>query len=214
MPERNRFNADVAAVAEDAKQSVTQLIAELKTLTPTELLRVPRNVINQLSHRQYVGVIGAVAPFIAPNQLLPRQGHDNPIGPLKAKRKPWSAAKWWGATGPFYRAALITLAISVAIPIFTTLAWPSLKMRIDQARLVRTVDASIWPSCNRLDTYVDGCVYRNRTPLRWEIATRYLRIDAEQLRVLNSHITYPTPIPANSSLIVWRGRGRLMEYRR
>lgn len=76
----------------------------------------------------------------------------------------------------------------------------------------RPIRVSTWPSCRRLDGYVDGCLYRTGSPhttLR-QLADR-LDMPADELARSNRHLTTAADaaLARGTSVVVWRGTAEL-----
>lgn len=80
--------------------------------------------------------------------------------------------------------------------------------------VVRPASTAGWPLCQRLDRHVDGCVYRTGSPdMTIARAATLLGMDAVKLWAINKHLATSTSttaaLAAGSTIIVWRGVGRL-----
>lgn len=71
---------------------------------------------------------------------------------------------------------------------------------------VRTMSTGYWPTCRRLDGYVDGCLYRvASTGLSVPRATQLLNQPADDFLKVNPQLARADVIPPGTTLVVWRG---------
>jgi hypothetical protein len=193
------FLNDVKALRTQQKAERSARLTRLKAMTPEAFVRVPREELQELSYREYAEVVRHVAP-------------EHHLPELRKQAKP--AARWW--TG-MRRFAVPTAARAVAFGVITGLLILAASLAVAPAiegwkspapPLVRSIDASTWPPCHRLDPSVDGCTYLPAGNMTWERAASLLQIPERELRQSNRHINQ-ADIPQQTMLIVWRHRGQL-----
>jgi hypothetical protein len=201
MPKKlDEFLKDVESAKAKGDAADTELIKKLKTLSPEDFARVPRQVLSMVSNQQYADIVRTIAPDMTLKQ--PKLISPSP----RLKRRIWS----W-LPRPFVAIVsgfLLGVAILCAI-IFTptVVEWWSYA-----TPLTRETDATTWPRCPRLTRWTDGCVYRVKSGLTWTEAAGYLDMPLSNLIRVNRHIQTDM-IPAGATLIVWRDRFKLQEHR-
>lgn len=199
---RTLFRRNVARLGDEERAASASLVARLKRLTPVELLRQPRRVFADLSIAQYREIIAAVAPEIAAT-LPPDEEVEVP-----SLLDRWRA--FWARRSAFTRACLLTaVGALIGTPAIVTIG-PVLAWRLAPYTLQRPVSTETWPRCGRLTGDVDGCVYVPHRDLAWPEVATATQIEVTSLRTTNGHLPQAM-IPAGTTLIIWRGRGRLQE---
>jgi hypothetical protein len=205
MPEKLKtFLRDVTSAKVKADAADAVVIATLKKMTAEEFARVPRDVLDDLSTKQYADIVRAVAPEVQlanPEKTISAGGRHT-----RAWREYWT----WIPT-PLV-ALIVGLATGVMVLTAMVSATPLLEWQSYSTRLSRPAYVGEWPRCRRLSRWTDGCVYGVTTGMSWQNATEYLDIPESYLRTLNRHIPGDA-IPAGSDLTVWRDRFPLQEAR-
>jgi hypothetical protein len=193
------FRKHVARVKEDSKKETEQLVDDLKRKTPAEFLRLPARTFASLTTEQYRDVVRTIAPDIN----LPTAATADELAV-----KPRNDRHWWRERSALTHMMIITVAATIS---FTALALASpwvWKWTLNHMEIVRPVSTATWPVCSRLSPYTDGCVYYVAQDLNWSTVAQQLGMSAQELYQANRHLP-PQFIPAKSTLVVWRHRGRL-----
>lgn len=193
------FRKNVTHVKEDAGKASAQLVQRLKQMTPAEFLRLPPNTFASLTAAQYRDIVATIAP----DTKLPMPP---PLEELPADTRTWR--DWWRERSTLMQVHIVTTAITViavGIAIAVPMAW---KWTVSRMEIVRPASTATWPVCARLSPYTDGCVYHPRQNLTWDGVAQELAVSPQELYAANQHLP-PQYIPANSTLAVWRHRGRL-----
>lgn len=199
MAERLKaFLEDVSSLR--AQQSAEQLarMDRLKAMTPEQLVRLPRQELQELTDRQYAEVVRQVAP----EHRLP-EPQEVPVEPSKS----WAGLRSV-AIPTAARAAVLGLLTGLAVLLASLSVGPTLDWWHYRTPPVRSAQASTWPGCPRLSGWVDGCTYVPERDIAWERAADLLKINEAELRQTNRHIN-PAYIPAQTTLVVWRHRSQL-----
>jgi hypothetical protein len=205
MPEKLKtFLRDVTSAKVKGDAADADVIATLKKMTAEEFARVPREVLDDLSTRQYADVVRTVAPEVqlaTPAKTISAGGRHT-----RAWRDYWS----------WIPAPVVAMIVSIAIGVIALTAivsvTPVLEWQSYSTPLSRPAFVGEWPRCRRLSRWTDGCVYGVTTGMSWQSAAQYLDIPESYLRRLNRHIPREA-IPAGSNLTVWRDRFPLQEAR-
>jgi hypothetical protein len=187
-----KFNHDIATSIAEGKKAERDAISSLKRMSPEELARAPRDLIEDLSPEQYRDVVTHVTKLA--------QGVD---GPVKQNRKRRTIRI------PKLTIDLVVIIVTTSTAFLAVLFAP-LALDSWEARTppIRFYDTSIWPTCARLTGWSDGCIYTVSNELSWNAAAHMLDLPPTYLRHVNRHIV-AEPIPAGSRLVVWRERGTL-----
>lgn len=199
MAERLKaFLKDVSTLR--AQQSVEQLarIDRLKTMTPEQLVRLPRQELQELTDRQYAEVVSHVAP----EHQLPE-----PQAVSGAPDKSWAGLRAI-AVPTVARAAVLGVLTGLAVLLASFAVGPTIDWWRYRKPPMRSAQASTWPGCPRLSRWIDGCTYVPVRDMAWERAADLLEMSEAELRQANQHIN-GTYIPAHTTLVVWRHRGEL-----
>jgi len=197
MADRKEFDNAVAAINRETKEEVGAFVARLKTLTPAEFVRLPREDLERLSISQYLNIARVIAPDVTPLTATPVRAA-KPPQEIKKLKRPWPT----GQLSSLAVAAGVTLGVTWAL-------WgTALLAAIDMAPIVRSSYVSDWPRCTRLASDTDGCVYLAGQDLPWTYASAMLGLDVETLRRSNTHLPADR-VPQGSRLVVWRFRGTL-----
>lgn len=199
---RALFRRNVARVEDDSRIASAALVARLKRLTPVELLRQPHSAFADLTLTQYREVVAVVAPDVA--ATLPPD--DEAESPSLLDR--WR--EFWARRSAFMRACILTVASSVLGTLAIVILGPVVLWNLAPYTLQRPIAVETWPRCGRLAWDVDGCIYVPHRDLAWLEVAAATRIDVNSLQRTNRHLPYAM-IPAGSTLIIWRGRGRFQE---
>ena len=97
------------------------------------------------------------------------------------------------------------LVLGLVIGFLVDFARPLVAISLDEG--VRPISTETWPNCRRLDLYTDGCLYKTSSGrLSLERAAAFLRMPAGELAAVNTHLASSptTPLPVDSTIIVWR----------
>ncbi len=199
MAERLKaFLKDVSTLR--AQQSAERLarIDRLKAMTPEQLVRLPREQLQELTHRQYAEVVRHVAP----EHRLP-EPQEVSVGAATF----WARLRWI-AIPTAARAAALGMLTGLLVLLVSLAVRPALDWWHYRTPPVRSAQASTWPPCPRLSRWMDGCTYVPMGDLAWDRAAGLLEMPEAELRQANQHI-HPAYIPAQTMLVVWRHRGQL-----
>lgn len=103
----------------------------------------------------------------------------------------------------------VCAVLLTAGPVFDH-SWPLVeRMAANSARPIRV---STWPLCRRLDSHVDGCLYRTGSPHSTLRQLAYwLGIPVSEFARSNRHLatTADAPLARGTSIVVWRGTAAL-----
>ncbi len=199
MAERLKaFLKDVSTLR--AQQSAERLarIDRLKAMTPEQLVRLPREQLQELTHRQYAEVVRHVAP----EHRLP-EPQEVSVGAATF----WARLRWI-AIPTAARAAALGMLTGLLVLLVSLAVRPALDWWHYRTPPVRSAQASTWPPCPRLSRWMDGCTYVPMGDLAWDRAAGLLEMPEAELRQANQHL-HPAYIPAQTMLVVWRHRGQL-----
>jgi hypothetical protein len=183
-----------------AQHSAEQMarMDRLKAMTPEQLVRLPRQELQELTDRQYAEIVRHVAPehrLPEPQEVSERPG------------KSWAGLRWI-AIPTAARAATLGLLSGLLVLLATLAVGPTIDWWRYRTPPVRSTQASTWPSCPRLSGWVDGCTYMPMRDMAWDRAAGLLAMPEAELREVNQHINQAY-IPAQTTLVVWRYRGQL-----
>lgn len=199
MAERLKaFLKDVSTLR--AQQSAERLarIDRLKAMTPEQLVRLPREELQELTYRQYAEVVRHVAP----EHRLP-EPQEVSVGAATF----WARLRWI-AIPTAARAAALGMLTGLLVLLVSLAVRPALDWWHYRTPPVRSAQASTWPPCPRLSRWMDGCTYVPMGDLAWDRAAGLLEMPEAELRQANQHV-HPAYIPAQTMLVVWRHRGQL-----
>lgn len=196
---RKWFRENVARVSADSDRASRQLMERLKRMTPADFLRLPAETFASLTEAQYEEVVAVISP----DTQLPKPPAAEEIPP---EARTWR--EWWRERSTLTRVLTLTVMTTLIIVmtgITAPLAW---KWLISRLEIVRPLSTATWPVCKRLSPYTDGCLYYPTQSLNWAWVAQQLGMSVDDLYAANRHL--PTQyIPANSTLVIWRHRGRL-----
>lgn len=192
------FLGNVKAARDERAADQKALITRLKRLTADEFVRVPLEDLQDLSMAQYE----EVSQHIVPDHKLPQPPAEPPKPPQRRLRNLWKATPDW------LQAFVAAMVAGLPILMAALLVVPALHWWQYQTPPVRSIDASTWPPCSRLNEWVDGCTYVPHSALTWPSTASLLGIPEEELRETNRHIR-ENYIPAGAMIVVWRHRGTL-----
>lgn len=199
MAERLKaFLKDVGVLR--AQQSAEHLarMDRLKAMTPEQLVRLPREELQELTDREYAEIVRHVVPE---HRLLEPQ--EVPEGP----RKSWAGLR--GIRIPTAaRAAVLGMLMGLIVLAASLAVGPTIDCWQYRTAPLRSEQASTWPPCQRLNGWVDGCIYLPARDMAWDRTASLLQMPEAELRQLNHHIN-GAYIPAQTMLVVWRRRGHL-----
>ncbi len=200
MPDlRKWFHENVAHVRADSDTASRQLMDRLKHMTPADFLRLPADTFASLTAAQYEEVVAVISP----DTQLP---NPPPVEEIPAETRSWG--DWWRERSTLTRVLTMTITttfVVVMMGVTSPLAWKWLMSRVEIARPLST---ATWPICKRLSPYTDGCLYYPAQNLNWAWVAQQLDMTVDELYSANRHLPKQY-IPSNSTLIVWRHRGRL-----
>lgn len=192
------FLKDVSTLR--AQQNAEQLarMDQLKAMTPEQLVRLPRQELQQLTDRQYAEIVRHVAP----EHQLPE-----PQEVAEMPDKSWTGLRWMAIpTGA--RAAVLGMLVGLPVLLASLAVGPTIDWWRYRTPPVRSAQAATWPACPQLSGWVDGCTYVPMRDMAWDRTASLLEMSEAELRQANQHIN-PAYIPAQTTLLVWRHRGQL-----
>lgn len=195
MADLQRHRIDIERAITDGVAGRDELFNHLMSLPADARAKVSPKVFSRLSEDQLRALLGGereTAPSVVPDQVSPpnRQGGRRwrqgiPLPPFRTAMAGALVVALLGGGAAF---AIVTTA-----PVFPP-------------QVVRSIHAATWPPCPRLGRDTDGCVY---TVQNTEAAFA-LSMTAVELQGVNPSIsTLTATLPAQTRLIVWRGRGIL-----
>lgn len=199
MAERLKaFLKDVSTLRAQHNAERLARMDRLKAMSPEQLVRLPRQELQELTDRQYAEIVRHVAP----EHQLPE--------PQEVSA---DAAKSWAvlrgiAIPTAARAAVLGMLVGFPVLLASFGIGPTIDWWHDRAPPVRGAQAATWPPCPRLSGRVDGCTYVPMRDMAWARAASLLEISEAKLRQTNQHVN-PAYIPAQTTLVVWRHRGQL-----
>jgi hypothetical protein len=191
MSKLAEFKKNAKAAISKGKLAEAETVQKLKRMSPEEFARAPRELLEDLSAEQYGDVLSHVVGVVKP---VKASSHRSRPGVLKRLFDSIPA--------------LVLTFLTVLLAFGSVLCAPTL---IDwwgaRTPPVRTSDAATWPSCKRLNAWVDGCTYTvtSADGLPWFLAADMLGLPETYVRESNPHIV-GDPIPTGSILVVWRER--------
>jgi hypothetical protein len=185
-----------------AQHSAEQLarMDRLKAMTPEQLVRLPRQELQDLTDRQYVEIVRHVAP----EHRLP-EPHEVSERPGKSR-----VGLRWIAIPTAARASMLGLFSGLLVFLATLAVGPTIDWWHYRTPPARSTQASTWPPCPGLSGWVDGCTYEPVRNMAWDRAASLLEMPEADLREANHHINRAY-IPAQTTLVVWRHRGQLYQ---
>lgn len=195
------FLNDVRSTREQQATERADWLERLRAMTPEQFVRVPREELQELTSVEYSEIVRQIAP----DNRLPE------LPEAREESNKWRAILPWIAVPIGFRAALLGLIAGLLVLTASLAIGPGIDRWQYRTPPVRTVDALRWPTCARLNSWVDGCVYTPSTNTAWDRAADLLQMSEIELRQNNRHIHNQTYIPRRTMLIVWRDRGKLQE---
>jgi hypothetical protein len=196
MAERLKaFLKDVSTLRAQQRAEQLAWLDRLKAMTPQQFVRVPREELHDLTDRQYAEIVRHIAPA---HRLL------EPQETAQRKREPWAILRKI-MIPTAVRAAVLGLLTGLPVLIASFAAGPAIDWWQYRTPPLRSQDASTWPPCQKLNGWVDGCIYAPAQDMAWSRAADLLQIPASELRQSNRHIT-AAYIPRHATLVVWRHR--------
>jgi hypothetical protein len=199
MAERLKaFLKDVSTLRAQQGAEQSARMDRLKAMTPAQFVRLPREELQELTDRQYAEVVRHVAP----EHQLPEAREV--AGSLR------KSSRWlrWIAIPMAVRAVVLGLSMGFLVLIPSLSVGPAIDWWQYRFPPLRSEQASNWPTCRRLNRWVDGCIYMPMQDLAWDRVASLLEMPEAELREANHHIKQ-TYIPAQTTLVVWRHRGQL-----
>lgn len=194
MPDRKEFDSAVAAIGQETTEEMAAFVTRLKSLTPAEFVRLPRQDLERLSISQYLNIARVIAPDVTPLTATPVLATKPPKKPKKPR--------------PPGRLSSLAVAASITVGVTWALCGTALLAAINAAPIVRSTFVSDWPRCTRLSSGTDGCVYHAGQDLPWTYVATMLGLDVETLRRSNTHLPADR-VPQGGRLVVWRFQGTL-----
>ncbi|MBC9880074.1 hypothetical protein G8O24_22340 [Bradyrhizobium sp. INPA01-394B] len=199
MPKRlEAFLKDVSTLRAQQSAEQSARMDRLKAMTPEQLVRLPRQELQELTDRQYAEIVRHVAP----EHRLP-EPQEVSVGAFTF----WARLRWI-ALPTAARAAMLGVLTGLLVLFVSLAVGPANDWWHYRTPPVRSAEASTWPPCPRLSGWVDGCTYVPMRDIAWDRAASLLEMPEAELRQANQHIG-PAYIPAQTTLVVWRHRGKL-----
>ncbi|MCW5690998.1 MAG: hypothetical protein KIT48_01395 [Pseudolabrys sp.] len=195
----DEFLTNVKVAREERAADQKALVRQLKGLTAEAFVRLPREAMQDLTNEQYDNVV----KHVAPDHKLPQPPAEPPTLPR------WRLRDIWKATPNWMQAAVAALLTGLPILMASLLVVPAIHRWQYQTPPVRSIETSTWPLCDRLNEWVDGCIYVLHRAMMWERAAGLLAVPEAELRRINRHIR-ENYIPAGATIVVWRARGVLL----
>jgi hypothetical protein len=202
--EFRQHRKNIASAIADRQKAQHELFKQLMAMPPEERAKLPPAQFIRLTQDQLRRLLSESGA----DKVEPSAGKSaKAAGPQKppAKRlKP----KPLRIRSPFYAALRASLPVAVvggAIAVAAVIFGPDFAAAIAPPP-ARSIYASQWPVCPRLDAHADGCVYRVEAGLTWQSLAAILQMPKATLRSLNPTIVDPVP---DTQIIIWRGRSPL-----
>ena len=201
MAERLKaFLKDVITLRAQWGAEQSARLDKLKAMTPAQFVRLPGEELQELTDRQYAEVVRHVAPE---HRLPEPQEVSESLG------KPWAELRWI-VIPTAARAAVVGVLVGLLVLVASLAVGPTIDWWQYRTPPLRSEQASTWPSCQRLNGFVDGCTYLPVRDMAWDRAASLLEMPEAELRQLNHHINQAY-VPAQTTLVVWRHRGQLYQ---
>ncbi|MCX7321286.1 MAG: hypothetical protein NT113_17995 [Hyphomicrobiales bacterium] len=198
MAERLKaFLKDVSTLRAQRNAEQLARMDQLKAMTPEQLVRLPRQELQELTDRQYAEIVRQVAPE-----------HHLPKPPEVSA----DAARSWAvlrgiAIPTAARAAVLGMLAGLPVLLASLAIGPTIDWWHYRNPPVRSAQAATWPPCPRLSGRVDGCIYVPMRDLGWDRAASLLELPEADLQETNRDINQAY-IPGQTALVVWRHRGQ------
>lgn len=193
------FLKDVRSAREQQAADRSERLNRFKAMTAEEFVRVPREELQELTNVQYSDIVRQIAPDHRLSDLPEAQ----------ERSSKWRTILRRIAVPTSLRAAGLGFIVGLLVLIASLAIGPAVDWWQYRTPPTRSIDASRWPLCTRLNAWVDGCVYTPTTDINWESAADLLQMSNTELRRNNQHIHNQTYIPRRTMLVVWRDRGVL-----
>ena len=192
---RQRFIEQLRHAIADGEVAKRDLVRQVAVMPADQILELPADVIAALGAD---GLSAIAQGHRHLSGLKPRKSE--PVRELEpsttetVNRKPWNR---WART-----AVLVGLILYVGI--IGDVARPRIASWFGAPS--RTVSTAYWPTCPRLNAYVDGCLYRvGSVGLSASRAADLLDLPIEDFLKVNSHLPPSGAIPLGATMTVWRG---------
>lgn len=200
LMDQRAFGARIKTAMAEGQTGRREIASQLARLPLEQLVKVPPSSFAMLGPEGFEMLVSMRRDI--PAGVTARASATAPSSPPKPAAAPRKVRRGW----PIWA---ICAALLAAGPVFDR-SWPLVEWMMGNS--ARSIKVSTWPSCQRLDAYVDGCLYRTgslHTTLR-QLAHR-LHIPAEGLVRLNRHLTTTAdaPLARGTSVVVWRGVAKL-----
>jgi hypothetical protein len=196
----------------EGQRGRADLVQQLKGLPLETLLRHHRRELNLLGSTGIVELVRArTALASGDGEVEPETATTDVTDGNTERPQPAAPPR---AMNRFVAAAILAVTMTVGGAVADH-GWSSARSHIDSGLVSR--DVSVWPTCSRLDRWVDACVYRTGggSTLTLERAAELLAIPVDLLQSANVDLAIPptTTLPPRTKLVVWRGHRQLMEVR-
>lgn len=196
------FAARIESAMVEGKMARDDLIRQIAQMNSAQIASLPPAVLSILGADGLSAIARRRGEFahLAPRQP-PYEAEPTDVSFEQNKRR---VNRW-----------MVTF-VSASVVLISTTAFDILRPRLmawlrsgDRPQSIAT-----WPTCERLDPYVDGCIYAPPyAGLSMERAAFLLALPTNELGVINRHIPPDQfrSLPPNTRLVVWRGNYRLLE---
>lgn len=200
---QHRRNRDRALA--ERTETIDELIARCRAMTTEQFAQLPQTLLQRLTPSQKATILAGLPS--AGSVLAKQNGRTEktavrPQTPIRRTVPP--------ARSVWRRMIIASLGwgIAFSVTVFAFFTVPPLLF--DGAEIVRPVRSAFWPKCSRLTPRADGCVYVVTYGLSWSLAAGLLNMQEASLRSLNQ-VPNGTSLNAGQAIVVWRGRGRLVQ---
>lgn len=199
MAERLKaFLKDVSTLRAQQTAERSARMDQLKAMSPEQLVRLPRQELQELTDQQYAEIVRQVAP----EHQLPK-----PSEVSADAAKSWTVLR--GIAIPTAeRAAVLSVLAGFTVLLASLAIGPTVDRWHHRNPPVRSAQAATWPLCPRLSGRVDGCIYVPMRDMGWDRAASLLELPEADLQETNRHINQAY-IPRQTALVVWRHRGQI-----
>lgn len=198
--DQRAFGTRIKTAMAEGQAGRRELASQLARLPLEQLVKVPPSSFAMLGPEGFEMLVSMRRDI--PAGVTARPSTVAPPAPPKPAAAPRKMRRRW----PIWA---VCAALLAAGPVFDW-SWPLVeRMTGNSARPIRVSD---WPACQRLDAYVDGCLYRTggpQTTLR-QLADR-LHMPADSLVRLNHHLATRSDeaLSRGTLVVVWRGVAKL-----
>lgn len=213
MPDHNitkDFDRIIARAIREGEDGRKALVRHLSTLSLADLSRVPSKALSLIGPDGLAAFARGRAEFagIAPKMSATGGGGERNAEPQRGV--PGRQLRFF-ASRPNWLTSSVTACVLILV---ASIAFDPVRHRLDwmMAASVLPRDATLWPACNRLDRWTDGCVYQTGgNSLSLSRAAGLLDMPVSDLAGLNRHLRtgIDQPLAAGSKIVVLRDRSRL-----